>query len=182
VSEQVTESEHALGGPRPRVARRGGAVSDVLVVLGSLAILGLACGLLWWLLVQPAEFTKMRDGGAMGEVELGKRFAADGWYVVLALVAGSVAGAGLTWWRARDALLTTGLLVIGAVLAAAVMALTGHLLGPGDPQARLAAAKAGAHVPVQLAVTAKTAYLAWPIGVLAGALLVLWSKPLEPEL
>ncbi len=70
-------------------------------------------------------------------------------------------------------LLTSALLVVGAVLAAVAMALTGHLLGPGDPGAALAAAKVGAKVPERLDVDAFTVYLAWPISVLAGALVVL---------
>ena len=53
------------------------------------------------------------------------------------------------------------------------MALTGHLLGPGDPGAALAAAKVGARVPERLDVDAFTVYLAWPVAVLAGALVVL---------
>ncbi len=150
---------------------------DALVVVGSLALLGVVCGLLWWLAVNPAEFTELKGGGAMGEVQLGKRFNADGWYVVLALVPGFLAGLALSWWRSRDPLLTSGLLLVGAVAAAAVMALVGHLVGPPNPDAVLAGGKIGAHAPVQLAVTAWSAYLAWPIGVLAGALLVLWSQP-----
>ncbi|MGN6132346.1 MAG: hypothetical protein ACTHOK_18560 [Nocardioidaceae bacterium] len=161
--------------------RGRGAGTDALLVVGCLAALGVVCGVLWWLAVDPAEFTKLKGGGAMGEAQLGKRFNADGWYVVLALVPGFVAGLALTWWRSRDPLLTSGLLVVGAAAAAAVMAYVGHLLGPPDPNAVLAAGKVGAHAAVQLGVAAWTAYLAWPIGVLAGALLVLWSKPLEPR-
>jgi hypothetical protein len=182
MSDRVTQTDAVLGPPPQRPGRRSGALSDVLAVLGSMLVLGLVCGLLWWLVVNPAEFTKMRAGGAMGEVQLGRRFDADGWYVVLGLLGGLAAGVALMWWRSRDALLTTGLLVAGAVLAAAVTAVVGHLLGPSDPQGRLEAARIGARVPTQLAVDAWTAYLAWPIGALAGALLVLWSKPLEPEL
>jgi hypothetical protein len=163
-------------------ALRGrGAGADVLLVVGALAALGALCGVLWWLAVDPAEFTKLKGGGAMGEVQLGKRFNADGWYVVLALVPGFVAGLTLAWWRSRDPLLTSALLVVGSVAAAALMAVVGRLLGPPDPNAVLAAGKVGTHAAVRLGVTAWTAYLAWPIGVLAGALLVLWSKPLEPS-
>ena len=70
-------------------------------------------------------------------------------------------------------LLTSVLLVLGAVLAAAAMALTGHLLGPGDPGAALAAARVGGRVPERLDVDTFTVYLVWPISVLAGALVVL---------
>ena len=44
----------------------------------SLLVLGVVCGVLWWLLVDPAAYTKLRDGGAMGEDDLSKQFAADG--------------------------------------------------------------------------------------------------------
>ena len=146
---------------------------DVAVVLGVLLALGVLCGVLWWLVWDPAAYTKTADGGVMGEADLSRRFAADGLYAVIAGVAGLVAGLGLTWWRTRDPLLTSAVLLVGSVLAAAVMALTGHLLGPGDPGAALAAAKVGARVPERLGVDAFTVYLAWPVAVLAGALVVL---------
>jgi hypothetical protein len=156
---------------------RGRAGRDVVMVLVAYVVLGLVCGLLWWLLVDPATFTKVSDGGSMGELELGKRFNGDAWYAVIAAVAGLASGVLITWWRSRDLLLVTVLLLVGAGIAAAVMAVTGHLLGPGDPDAALAAAKAGGRVPVPLAVTAKASYLVWPIAALIGSLIVLWSPP-----
>ncbi|HET6624842.1 MAG TPA: hypothetical protein VFG63_00495 [Nocardioidaceae bacterium] len=162
-------------------ATRGGAGAvgrDLAVVLGCYLVLGLVCGLLWWLLVDPASFTKVKaGGGSMGEVELGKRFNGDGWFAVIGGVAGVASGVALTWWRSRDFLLTTVLLLLGAALAAAAMAVTGHALGPGDPDAALAAAKAGTHVPIELEVTAKASYLVWPIAALIGSLVVLWTPP-----
>jgi Na+-driven multidrug efflux pump len=162
----------AGGEGRGRAAGR-----DVVLVLVAYVVLGLVCGLLWWLLVDPATFTKVSDGGSMGELELGKRFNGDAWYAVIAAVAGLASGVLITWWRSRDLLLVTVLLLVGAGIAAAVMAVTGHLLGPGDPDAALAAAKAGGRVPVPLAVTAKASYLVWPIAALIGSLIVLWSPP-----
>ena len=167
----------ALDAPtRARVSRRD-VVGDVIAVFGVLAVLGVVCGVLWWLLVEPAEFTKLADGGTMGEVELSRRFDADGWYTVLAAVTGFLAGMVVTAWRDRDFWLTTLLLVPGAAAAAALMAVVGGLLGPGDPDPALAAAQFGARVPEQLMVTADAAYFAWPIAVLLGALVVLWSAP-----
>lgn len=158
----------------------GGARSDVVVLLGTFVGLGVLGGVLWWLLVDPAEFTLAPGGGAMGELELSKRFNADGWYSVIAIVLGFLSGLLLTWWRSRDYRLTTVLLVVGAALAAGVMALTGGLLGPGDPDAALEGARRGDTVPVELVVTAEVSYLLWPIAVLAGALMVLWSSPGPP--
>jgi len=144
-------------------------------------MLGICCGVLWWLLVDPATFTKLPKGGSMSEIELGKRFDADGWYAVIAAVAGLASGGLLLWWRSRDSLQATLLLLLGAALAAVVMERTGHLLGPGDPDAALATVEVGARVPEQLSVTAGATYLVWPIAVLIGALMVLWSHPASEE-
>jgi hypothetical protein len=164
-----------------RLSLRSGTAADVVAVLGTLVVVGAVCGVLWWLAVDPAQFTKTRDGGTMGELDLAKRFNGDGWYSVIAIVAGFVSGVLLTWWRSRDFRLTTVLVVIGSALAAAVMALVGHVLGPGDPEEALQLAERGQTIPVELEVMAAATYLTWPIAVLAGALMVLWSSPGVPE-
>jgi hypothetical protein len=146
---------------------------EAAVVLGVLVVLGALCGVLWSQVVDPAEYTKLAKGGAMGEDQLGKQFARDGWYAVIALVAGLVAGAALLRWRPRAPLLKAALLVGGSCAAAAVMVGVGHLLGPGDPQPLLAAARVGQKVPQQLRVDTFVVYLAWPFGTLLGALVVL---------
>jgi hypothetical protein len=157
-------------------------LSDVVGVLGTLLVVGAVCGVLWWLAVDPAVFVKTRGGGgSMSEVELAKRFNADGWYAVLAIVAGFLSGLFLSWWRTRDHRLTTLLLLPGAALAAAAMAFVGRVLGPGDPNAALSQAQPGQTVPVALEVLAFSSYLTWPIAVLFGALMVLWSSPGLPE-
>ena len=159
-----------------------GALADVVAVLGVFLVVGVVCGVIWWLVVDPAEFVRTPDGGgAMGEVQLSKRFNPDGWYSVIAIVAGFFSGLGLTWWRSRDFRLTTVLLVPGAALAAATMALVGRALGPDNPHITLLDAPRGAMVPVQLAVSATPSYLMWPIAVLFGALMVLWSSPRPDE-
>jgi hypothetical protein len=159
----------------------GGAARDVLAVLGTFLLIGVACGVLWWLAVTPATFTAMPDGGgSMSEVQLGKRFDADGWYAVIGLVVGFLSGLGVTWWRSRDFRLTTFLLVPGSAVAAGAMALTGSLLGPPDPHAALATASPGQLVPVQLEVSGFAPYLVWPVAVLLGSLMVLFSTPAPP--
>jgi hypothetical protein len=64
------------------------------------------------------------------------------------------------------------------------MATVGGELGPEDPAAVLADAERGAQAPVALAVSGVPFYLMWPVAVLAGSLMVLWSSPgvdLPPE-
>lgn len=167
---------------RPSGRLGEGPLADCLVVLGSYLALGVVCGVLWWLVVDPAVFTKVDDGGSMGELELGKRFRGDGWYAVIGIVAGLASGLALTWFRSRDHRLTTALVFLGSCLAAAVTAVVGRALGPDDADRVLAAADPGTKVPVELVVTADVAYLVWPIAALVGALVVLWSPPREGEL
>jgi hypothetical protein len=171
----VTEEPGA--GDAQAASERGGARADIAWVLGTYTVLGLVGAVLWWLLVDPALFTKAGNGLAMGEGQLGKRFAADGWFVVIAAVLGLLSGSVLTWWRSRDYLLTTGLLVVGSGVATALMVLVGRALGPADPESLARAASVGARLPMQLEVHATVAYLIWPIAVLVGALFVLWSPP-----
>jgi hypothetical protein len=162
---------------------------DVAAVLGVLLLLGALCGVVWSQVVTPAEFTRLARGGAMDEAQLAREFGADAWFAVIALVAGGLAGLALAWWRSRDPVLTALLLLVGSVLAAAVMALVGHWLGPGDPRAALRTAAVGARVPQQLDVGSTpvwplwsylqdtaTVYLMWPVGVLLGALFELVGR------
>ena len=165
----------------PGTVRSRAARQDVVVVLGVFLVLGVLGGLLWPVLVTPAEFTKLASGGAMGENELGKQFGADGWYVVIGFLAALAAGLVLTAWRSRDPLLVSVLLVVGAALAAAVMALVGHWTGPGDPGPALRAAEVGAKVPESLDVDSFSIYLAWPFGALVGALFVLMGTSTPPD-
>lgn len=186
----MTEADQQTRVPA-RPVRRG---REGALVLGVFAVLGLGCGVLWSIVVTPADFTKVAGGGAMGETDLGRQFAADGWFVVIGLVTALVAGLVLAARRTRDAVLTTALMVLGSVLAAVLMSLVGHLLGPADPQAALKAARIGAKVPEALSVGTSpvwplttylrdtaVVYLVWPIGVLAGALFMLLGRGPGPD-
>ncbi len=165
--------------------RRGGVARPVLLVLGLYLGLGLVAGLVWWQLAPTAEFVKLGDGsGRMGDVDLGRQFDADGWYVVVAGAAGLLSGLvlmALTIWRRGDELVVLPAMLAGSVVAALVMDRLGTLLGPGDPAQALAGAAVGARVPDVLSLTAHTAYLAWPVAVLFGALVVLLGPEPSPD-
>ncbi|MGA9747880.1 MAG: hypothetical protein WBQ50_10545 [Nocardioides sp.] len=166
--------EPEAGQPR----RRTGAIDDLVAVLGSYVVLGVVAGVAWWALYDPAVYTLGQGGGlGMGEVELGKRFNGDAWYAVIAAVAGLLSGTALTWWRDRDPLLTAGLVLLGAVVAAGMMATLGGWIGPADPQSVAASAQVGDAVPESLRVDAFVCYLVWPVTALLGSLIVLWSPP-----
>lgn len=164
-----------------RAGRPGPAAADAAAVLGSYLALGLVAGVLWWLVVDPARFVLGENGGlGMDEVELGRRFADDGWYAVIGGVLGLLSGAVLTWWRDRDPLLTAGLVLAGSLAAGVLTALVGGLLGPVAPEAAALTAASGEVLSDNLEVAGLVGYLVWPITALGGALLVLWS-PAEPS-
>ncbi len=179
MSTSPTGASVATSAPSGATPQRGpglpAPLRDVVAVVGVHLVLGVVAGMLWWLLVDPAVFTKAENGLGMGEVELGKRFNDDGWYAVIAAVLGLLTGAVLTWWRSRDPMLTSFLLLAGSGVAAGVMAVTGGLLGPPDPEKVASASAIGDSVPMALEVGGLVVYLVWPIAVLGGALLVLWS-------
>ena len=109
----------------------------------------------------------------MDQVQLARVIGIDGWYFVIAAVGGLLGGTVLMWLRRSDPLVLVVLLVIGAGIAAWVMVSMGVHLGPPDPDPVLRAAKEGATVPVQLRLKAQGVELAWPLGAVVGALLVL---------
>jgi hypothetical protein len=66
------------------------------------------------------------------------------------------------------------------VVAAALMSALGGWLGPADPRTLAGTAEAGAQLSAALTVDATVTYLVWPVTVLLGALVVLWS-PAAPD-
>jgi hypothetical protein len=174
----VREVADADEPPGARGSRRSAALEDLVAVLGVYVVLGVLGAVAWWLLVDPALYTKAVDGGlGMGEGQLGKRFNADGWYAVIAGIGGLLSGTAVSWWRGRDPLLTSALVLGGSLVAAGVMAVLGGWLGPPDPESAAAAVEVGDTVPMQLAVDATVCYLVWPVTALIGCLIVLWSPP-----
>ena len=165
---------------RPRTASPGTSsrplYADAAVVLGVLLLLGVLAGLLWPQLVDPVLYVRAPDGVAADEVQLAEQFDDDGWYAVLAAVAGAVAGGALTLWRDRDPVATVVLLLLGACLAAGVMDLVGEVVGPPPAEVALADAPEGTTAPDAVEVRAVAAYCVWPIATLFGAVVVLWTR------
>ena len=149
--------------------------ADAVAILGWFVVAGLVGGVLWWQLTPLAEWTRTTGNAEMPEVELRRMVAIDGWFMLVAALGGLVSGLVLAVWRKRDPISTVLLIVVGAGLASASMAVTGHLLGPGDLKEALSSAATGAKVPVELRPASHGTYLVWPVTALFGALLVLWG-------
>lgn len=149
--------------------------ADAAIVLGVFALVGTLAGLVWAAVVDPVIVTRVEGGTTAAELELGRRFDADGWYFLVGAAAALVLGVLVTAWRSRNAVVTLLLVLAGTVLAALLMAGVGHLLGPDDPSQVLVDAAVGSTAPEQLRIGSWAVYLAWPLGAVAGALAVLWA-------
>lgn len=151
-----------------------------LGVLVALAMaVGALCALLWVNLVQLPAYEVRADGRAViDEQGLAHLIAADAAFVVLGIVAGLLLGAA-SWFRFRDLGWPVAFVAVGASLLAGVTCWwLGTLVGPGPFEERLAAAPAGAVVPVALEVRSPSALAVWAF---AAAAVPLFVASLGPD-
>lgn len=158
---------------------------DVAAVAVTFAVLGVAGAFLWHHQVHLPAYTRTAQGAVLDQLQLSKMVAIDGWYAVIAVAGGLVAGILLTWLRGRDPLVMVVLLVAGGALAAWVMLRLGAHLGPPDPRGTLDSLPKGGHAPVPLQPHARGVEYIWPMAALVGAIAVLLgghdpaTKPVE---
>lgn len=153
------------------------SINDALVVLAWSAVTALVAAVVWWRLTPLAEYTRTADNGSMGEQDLARQVAADGWFFVVAGVAGLLSGLVLVLWRRRDPVLMVVLVALGGLLSAWIMGQVGLALGPDDPAKALPDAAVGDKVPLQLEVQATGVYVSWAVGALISALGLLFFGP-----
>lgn len=156
-------------------------VRDALVVLVWFAGAALIGSLVWWQLTPLAEFTRGEAGAQMGEGQLGRQVAADGWYFLIAAVGGLLSGIALLSWRRRDPLVMVLLVTLGGLAAGWLMLRIGLWLGPPDPETVLSQVKVGDTAPVQLEPRARGVQFVWPIAALLGAIGVIWGLDDHPH-
>ena len=160
----------------PAAARpSGGALADLVWVLGYFAVAGVVAGFVWWQVATPASYTRTSDNAVMLQVELGQRVQGDGWFVVIGLVAALLGGVVLTHWRNRRPLFVV-LVGYAASLAGGFLALAlGRMLGHQDVAALVKSAAVGSRFPDSLNVISPLVVVAWPIGFLIGSVVVIWG-------
>jgi hypothetical protein len=141
---------------------------------------------LWPQLVDPAMSERTAEGISTDEVQLGKLFAADGWFIVLGFVGSAILGALLMLRRRGHEVVVLLLLLAGTYVAARWIAEPlGVALGPPDPVAVLSKGEVGDKAPSRLCtvekddgkdvcrLTSRSDHLAWPLGGAVGSLVVL---------
>jgi hypothetical protein len=124
---------------------------------------GAASGVAWWAVVDLPTYRVHSDGGAATtERGLSEFISGDAWFVVIGLVVG--VGLGLAGWRWLRRMGWSLVLVVAfAALAAELTCwLVGYRLGPGEFAPRLAVAKPGDLVPIELTLRARASLLTWP--------------------
>jgi len=150
-------------------------LASVAVVIGWFSALGLVGALIWVKVTPLPGFTRVAESGSMGEEELAKQFAINGWFLVIAASAGLLSGLALMLLRRTSPPLVMIVLVaLGGGLATVVMLQGGLVWGPGDPNAGLAGAALGEVVPIQLKPDVDAVYFAWSIAALIGAAAAVW--------
>lgn len=125
---------------------------------------GLLAGFIWDVVVVRPEYVMGDDSVAStNERGLTQFFAADAWFVLIGLVAGVLIG-WFAWLRyGRTGWPVVPMAVLGALVAAGLAWGFGIFLDSGDFENQIATAKAGDHIPIELALKARTALLVWPL-------------------
>lgn len=164
-----------------------GQVRGVALTVAVFVLAGVAGGILWHQLVDLPAYTRTADNGSMQALELSRSISIDAWYAVIACALAVVLGAAATLRASESPRLNVLVLVLAPAVAGLLMLAVGRWLGPGDVEARLAAASEGDRVPVQLVPNAGTVdllvaqvhviFVVWPIAALIGAALVLVLRP-----
>jgi hypothetical protein len=160
-------------GERPSARPWRRPALQLLIAVLVVAAVGALGGVVWyWLWTPPVGVVSDHKWVAADEAGLRGRFSATGWYVVVATVAGLVAGAVVALFLDRVPLLTLAGVVLGSVLGTWLMIRVGAALGPPDPVRLAATAKEGRHLPGRLTVTGRSAWISLPAGALVALTLV----------
>lgn len=165
----------AAGSLRRRADGLVGLLTAAVVVL-----LGAPAGVLWSALAPHATVVVRGDQAFIADAETEVFIAGDGWFVAITLLLGLTAGV-LAWLVARRSgpAVVVGLAVGGAI-AAYVAARVGTRIGQDELIALLRSRRPGTYVG-NVALQAKTALAAWPLGAVAAFATLVASRADELE-
>ena len=152
-------------------------MKPVLTVVGVLAALGVAAGVVWGLVVETPMLTRDAAGIVTASPELAKQIDSDAWFAVLGLLVGVPSGIVVALRRRPDPVVGVLAVVLGAVAASVACLVVGQLVGPGDPVDALRDAAPGEQAPAPLTIHTWVVLALWPLAAALGALVALLFKP-----
>ena len=134
--------------------------SSLLGAFGVASVMGLPLGVAWYLLAPHITFVVREDGVYAGDDAPTDWFGVDGWFFIVGLGLGVLAGVIGYWrWRQRPVAALVGL-AVGGLLAGWLGVQIGRLLGPSTIDASALDAPVGTVIPAPLDILATGTLLA----------------------
>ena len=100
--------------------------------------LGAVMGVVWWLVTPTEQWIKVDGGLGAAQISSPNWFAADGWFLVIGVLAGLVlAGVSWIWARRNPITLVVGLLIGAALLSSVAWSVGGSSDHPTPTSPRL---------------------------------------------
>ncbi len=150
-----------------------------LVLSGLVAVvLGVASGLAWLWIAQPAEWEAREGGIVLTEAAARGQFSVIVVFVVIGLVVSLVGGWALVQWLPDLGGWVAPLVAVLTTLAALIAWRVGVELGPPPPDTVTGAA-IGDRIPSELVIDSIAPFLVWPIFGLAGVMAATWAAGLS---
>ncbi|MDX6286790.1 MAG: hypothetical protein QOG53_2275 [Frankiales bacterium] len=151
---------------------RAGLTTAALV-----AMLGAPVGLLWAAVAPKVLIERTPDGLALASSETKSFVGADGWFLVIALLAGLACGVA-AWRLGRRPQLGTSLgLMAGSLVAALIAWRVGHLVDVPRLSALLHTLPGKPIIDPTLDLRAKGVLFAWPVSAVAAFSILLTLRP-----
>jgi hypothetical protein len=136
-------------------------------VAGLSALAGLPVGLAWWLLAPAARLEKRSEGVFLVRATAETAVAADGWFAVCGLVAGTVVAVAAAVLVRDQRLWVLAGLALGGILGSVVAWRLGVVLGPTPVETTAAGVREGARFDGPLGVSALGVLMTWSMAAVA---------------
>lgn len=151
------------------------AARRVVAASAAMLMLGIASGLVWIWLAEPAQW-EARDGGlVLTEAASQGQFSVIVVFVAVGIVASLVWAAAAGWALSDLGWLLVPVVVVVTTLAAVLAWRVGVELGPPSPGSA-SGVSTGDRVPARLEIDGLAPFLVWPIAGLVGVIASTWAR------
>ncbi|MGD9961263.1 hypothetical protein [Nocardioides sp.] len=177
MSGQLSHPEPIESEPRADRPARRRLLADILAILATSLVVGVVAGFVWERIWTPPTGAAFQGKWILDGDGLPKDFSSTGIYVLVAVVAGLLVGTVTSLAFDHDEVVTLAAIVVGSLVATAVMWWVGTTLGPPDPAVLAKTADDFEPIVGDLGVSGKGAFCALPFGAVLSAAAVFFFKP-----